>query len=359
MRFVICDLGRLIFVAGALLVSASLRADTLYISSGGGNPVPYSNVKILRVVGGQIVYNLSSGAETRKPLEQVVRMQIDDEPALNAAEQAMFTEKWDEAVDGYTKTARATQKPWLKDWATIRLLTAAQKSNRFDAAATSYVAMLLRDPDTAAKYKPLLPPEGSTFIDSAINDTTAALNTKDIKDQQKLSLLNFLLELQRAKKDRSGEDRTSAQIDEILAKDPNNPAASQAIARRKLTNAQRFLESKDYVKAIAEIESAKANFTDPSQQADALFVIAEAKFALASTKKDTNDLKDAALAYMRIVANFKDLPSRPHVADALLKTAMIQEQLNEQTSAQQLYQQIAQQYPEDPAAAVAKQKIQK
>ena len=86
-------------------------------------------VKVLRIADGQVVYSAASG-ENRKPLEQVVRMQVDDEPALNAAEQALFAEKWDEAVDAYTKAARATNKPWLKDWATIRLLAASQKSNR-------------------------------------------------------------------------------------------------------------------------------------------------------------------------------------------------------------------------------------
>ena len=42
-----------------------------------------------------------------------------------------------------------------------------------------------------------------------------------------------------------------------------------------------------------------------------------------------------------------------------IQTAQIEEQLNDTAAAQLLYQQLAQQYPEDPVAAVAKQKIQK
>jgi TolA-binding protein len=339
------------------LLAPTLRADTLYIGSGSG--IPYANVKVLRIADGQIVYTLSSGSETRKPVDQVVRMQIDDEPALNVAEQAFVAEKWDDAVDGYNKVARATNKPWLKDWVTLRLLTAAGKSKRFDAAATAYIAMLVRDPETAAKYKPQLPDAGSTYIDGAISEANAALNTKDITDRQKLALLGFILDLQRVRKDRSGEDRTEQLLDEILARDPNNPAAGQAVARRNLASAQRALEGKDYAKAIGEIESAKANFIDPVQQAEALYIIAEARYGQASAKKDPIELKDAALAYMRVVANFKDLPGHPHVADSLLKTAAIEEQLNEPTAAQQLYQQIAKDYPDDPAAAAAKQKMQK
>src|SRR5439155_26875049 len=90
-------------ILALLAFPASVRADTLYIGSGGG--IPYANVKVLRIADGQIVYTLASGNETRKPVDQVVRMQIDDEPALNAAEQAFVAEKWDDAVDAYNKTA--------------------------------------------------------------------------------------------------------------------------------------------------------------------------------------------------------------------------------------------------------------
>ena len=359
MRVVSCNLIVWCVVATVLMSAGFVCADTLYISSGGGNPVAYGNVKVLNVTSGQIVYTLSTGSDTHKPLADVVRMQLDDEPVLNSAEQAMADQKWDDAVDGYTKVARSTNKPWLKDWANVRLLAAAQKSKRFDAAASAYIATLLRDPESAAKYKPQMPDAGSTYLDGAIASTNSALNGSEITDHQKLALLNFLLDLERAKNDHAGEDRVAGLIDEVLAKDPSNPMAGQAIARRKLTNAQRALDAKDYAKAISEIESAKANFVEPAQQADALFILAEAKYALASAKKDPTELKDAALAYMRVVANFKDLPNHPHVPESLLKTAAIEQELNDSTAAQQLYQQIAQQYPDDPAAAVAKTRMTK
>jgi TolA-binding protein len=343
-----------------LSVPLSLRADTVYISSTGtGSGVPSPNAKIKNVADGQLTYTAFSGNDVSKPLDQVVRIEVDNEPALNAAEQAFVDQKWNAAVDGYIKVARATNKPWLKDWATVRLLTAAQKSNRFDAASTAYIGMLLRDPAAAAKYKPQFPDASSSYLDGAITEATNALGTNDITDRQKLGLLNYLSDLYTAKKDSAGQDRIQQQIDEILAKDPSNPAAGQAIARRALTNAQRALDSKDYARAVSEIDTAKTRFIDLSQQADALFILAEAKYAQAAAKRDANDLRDAALAYMRVVANFKDAPNHPHVVESLLKTATIEEQLGDPAAAQLLYQQIVQQYPEDPAAAVAKQKTQK
>ena len=44
-------------------------------------------------------------------------------------------------------------------------------------------------------------------------------------------------------------------------------------------------------------------------------------------------LKDAALAYLRVVTFGSDLPDRPHVAEALLRAAQLQEKLNDPTAA--------------------------
>jgi TolA-binding protein len=342
-----------------LALAPSLRADTIYISSTGtGSGVPLPNASVQGVTDDdQLSYLVSGNTPKTRPISQVMRIQLDSDPVFNAAEEAYAAGKWDDAVDGYVKILHATNKEWMKDWATLRLMDAAQQSKRFDASCSAYIAMLLRKPQ--ATTKPTLPAAGSTFLDGAISEANAALATRDINDHQKLALLNFLLDLYGAKKDTSGQDRIKGQIDDILAKDPSNPAAGQAIARRQLLSAQRALDAKDYAKALSEIDAGKTNIVDPPQQADALFIIAQARFGMASAKQDPTELKDAALAYMRVVANFKDLPNHPHAPESLLKTAQIEEQLNDPAVANQLYQQIAQQYPQDPLAAVAKQKLQK
>ncbi len=92
-------------------------------------------------------------------------------------------------------------------------------------------------------------------------------------------------------------------------------------------------------------------FIDASQQAEALFILAECRPALAGNEKDA--LKDAALAYMRVVAVAKDEPGRPRVVDSLLKTAAILESLNEPQSAARLFEQVVAQYPDDPSAPKA------
>jgi TolA-binding protein len=143
---------------------------------------------------------------------------------------------------------------------------------------------------------------------------------------------------------------------------PASAAPAQSGAAVALRSAQQLLAAKEFQKAIATIDASRGEFTEPVQQAEAEWCIAEARNGLAQAAggNDANALKDAALAYMRIVANFSDLPGKPHVADALMKTAAIEEQLGEKPQALSLYQQVASQFPEDATVvAAAKQSAQR
>ncbi len=333
------------------------HADELWVGSGGSGAINVKGAKITRVAGGQIFFT-AGGKETSRELGKVQRILVDGEAALNAAEEAYAAGNWSAAVDGYQRTVRATTKPWLKDWATARLIDAANKSGRFDAAVASYVATLLKDPAAAAALKPAMPAERSTYLDTAVTEVNNALGTKGVTDAQRQALFQFLMDLHRARKDKAAEEKAAEQLDEILAKDPNNPAAGQAIARRKLMNAAKALEAKDYRKALAEVEAVRDQLTDAAQQADALFYLAEAKYGLTDTKQP-DALKDAALAYMRVVAHFKNEPGAPHVAESLVKVAQIHEQLGEPQTAANLYEQVASQFKDDPAAQVARQSLQR
>ncbi|MGH7178113.1 MAG: tetratricopeptide repeat protein, partial [Tepidisphaeraceae bacterium] len=137
----------------------------------------------------------------------------------------------------------------------------------------------------------------------------------------------------------------------------DNPAAARAIVRRKLQSAQTSLDRRAYPQAIAEIDNNRGFFTDTTQQAEALFILAQARFGMAG--KDPNALKSAALAFMRVVANFKDAPGHPRVPESLLKTGEVLEALSDSQNARQIYQQLTSQYPDDPAAAQARQNLER
>ena len=336
----------------AMMAASQAAADSVYMQG-----LSLDNVTIQGIAQGQLMFQGVSGNTAQRDLNKVLRIHVDGENALNDAEDAYAAGKFADAVDGYLTTSRSTTKDWLKDYVSGRLADAAGKSNRFDAVVIAYIAMVQKDAGSAANMRPQMPAADSTYLDTAISEVNDALQTSTLTDDQSVVLLQFEVDMYNTKKDTAGMEQAEARLDEILAKDPNNPIAAQANARRKLQAASAALDAKRYQEAIADIESNRQLFTDPQQQADALYTIAEARMGQIGDGKDAAALKDAALAYMRVVANFKDTPGRPHVADSLYKTGQIEEQLAEPDVAAKVYQQVAEQFPADPAAALAKQNL--
>ena len=184
-----------------------------------------------------------------------------------------------------------------------------------------------------------------------------ALAAPRLTAAQRQPLLSLLVDVQRARGDAKAAADTTDQLLKLGAAVSADPAAGGAVARLKLEAVQVALRARQYKRAIDEIHAARASFTSPRDQADALFCLAEAREGLAGDGGDAALLADAALAYMRVVAHFEEAPGKPHVAQSLLRAAAIQEQLKDNAAALQLYEQVAAQFPDDPAAATARQGV--
>jgi TolA-binding protein len=346
-----------LLLVAVLGLAAPALADTIFV----GN-LPYKDVKIKTVKDGKLIF-MTAGNETSRPVKDITRLQINDEPALSAAEEAYAGQKWEAAVDGYLKTIRSSSKDWLKDWSALRLIEAASKTKRFDAAVTGFLSLMQRDPATAMKLKPEVPQEKSTFLDTAATDVKRVLNETKLNDEQKSTLLAFLLDINRARGDTKAVGETVEQLAKTETSESSTTAgdasASKALADRKLGIANVALEQKDYKKAIDTIEESRGVFTDQRQQADALWILANSRAALAASKNDTKEMQDVALAYMRIVAHFKDAPNAPHVPESLLAAGEILEKLKDTDGATNLYTQLSTAYPETPAGAKAKEGLER
>lgn len=338
-------------------------ADALWSGTPTGAPMLRdAALKIRRIDGDRLIYDYR-GAERSIEISKLARISVDDQPVLTAAEDAVAAEKWDVAVDQYQRLMRANPTPataWIANWAARRLPLAAEKSGRFDAIVSAYIARIQNEPP-ASVPRPQLPGERSTYLDTAAKEITATLVNPKLNDDHRIALLAFLVDIHRARRDTRAADQAADALDTILSKDPTNPNAARAIARRKIQAAQLAIDKKDFKLAISEIESNRASFTDPPQQADALYLLAEARFQLAATSRQTPPsaadiaaLRDSALSFMRVVAHFKDAPGRPRVAAALLRTAQIQELVADPPGAARLYEQLFTQYPDDPNAPAAR-----
>jgi len=405
-------LARHSFAAVVICAATFARADSVWITSGGGGGgggaggggvVQMGGVQVQSVQDGRLVYRTSNGDERAREVAQIARVNADNEPALNAAEEALAKNQLDVATENFRKALASSAKEWVKVWAARRLTEVAPRANRFDAAASGYIALLVRDSRGAAgvaELKPKMPPAQSTFLNSAINEATATLATPTLAPAAKDALQAFVAELQQAKAGSAdpaaakpgasapGAGATAAPnavtggkpaaeatasggggvANVVNAAAAQASAANQQLARQRLDAAGAALERKDFPTAANEIKANARLFTEPRDQAQALYFLAEAQTGVARAKNDVPSWQDAALAYMRVVAHFQDAPAappavaaelRPLVARSMLKAAQIQETLRDSAAARTLYDQLVQQFPSDPAANDARAALER
>jgi TolA-binding protein len=77
--------------------------------------------------------------------------------------------------------------------------------------------------------------------------------------------------------------------------------------------------------------------------------------ATGATATDANQLKDSALAYMRVVAVCEGIAGKPHVADSLLAVGATEEKLRNNKEALAVYNQIVTEFAGTPQATKAKE----
>jgi TolA-binding protein len=356
---------RLIFVFLALAAFPALRAraDSVSIEStvSGGAPTQYSDVKIVAADAGQISFTSSAGNTIRKPMASVVTFTLDDEPIFNQAQEDFVSNKFERAIYEYDQVISKTEKPWLKIYCMPRFTQAADKSGRFDKAVAGFINLVLHDPADAAKSRPTVPQPGSSLLDGAATALGSAADTTGIKPEQQRALLALLLEVDRARQNPQASEEIGKRLAAMPAPtgDPYADLIAAALADSKLAEARNAIAQKQFDQAAKLIEESKSLFVDSNRQAEALFLIARARDGNAGVKNDPAALRDAAIAYMRVVADFKGSPGAPHVAESLVATAGILEKLAEPGKAMEVYQSVVADFPGTPQANQARRQLQR
>ncbi len=332
-------------VAGPVSVG---RADTLWIGENVAKAIKADGVKVTSIKGDRLFYSTDAGMQASKPLNQLPQINIDGETNFNNAENAYARDDLDTAINAYQQVVQSgSAKDWMLSRACERLIKAAKQKNRFDAQVSAYCSLLAKDPAAAAVNKPTAPDEHTQNLDAALVTVNKALDSAPATE--KGSLLSLELEIDRAKGDKA---QTSATLQQLVALGGASPAD---MAMLKVESAKVDLDAKEYDKAISTIEQNRALFTEPDQQVDALYVLAQAHMALDGNKTDPDKLKDLALDYLRVVAFGSKLPDRPHVADSLVAAGDLEVKLGDKQGAAALYQQVTRDkiYTGTPAASKA------
>jgi TolA-binding protein len=353
------------FLCLLTICPALASADSVWIQSGSGNPIALGNVKVTGIdlivdKDGKPVETLqfatSAGRPSTKLLTQVPQISLDDEPAFTAAEEAFKGGDLAGATQNYQKALSTTTKGWLKERIAARLVAAAEKSNNFPAAVTGFVELMQINLALATANKPSIPQKQAAAIDPAIALLKQASQNPKLTADQKTVLGNYMVEVYNAKGDSAAANSALSQITKPEMKAQVAPVDNRRInADLRLTEARQAYSQREFAKAAQILNSSGALFSEPQEQAEALYLWAQATSA--AEANNPNQLKDAALAYMRVVAVCDGLPDKPHVAESLLNVAAIEEKLNNPKEATAVYTQVAEEFKDTPAAATAKQAI--
>lgn len=351
-------------------------ADSVFVrSTGGGAPLELPNVRILRIEGGRLFFRTTAG-ETSREVGQIYRIALDDEPALTRAEAAFVGGQFDAATDDYLRVARSSARPWVRQWASLRLLTAAERAGRFDAAVAAYVQLVQTDPALAQANRPVVDPASpprAGLLDAAVAELDRALAPgRTLTADQRRALLQLKLELHRARGDTARTARTLEELLPLGGTPPGGAATggagagtetpAEALADLRLAAATVALDAGDHRRALETLQQSRGLFTVPRQQSQALFLLARAA-DLASAGGDRPARQDAALAYLRVVAHFRGVPGADRqVPAAALRAAEILEELGQADEARGLYRDVAEgrlnpvDAPADAAAVAAARK---
>ncbi|HET6249446.1 MAG TPA: hypothetical protein VFE47_17270 [Tepidisphaeraceae bacterium] len=363
-------------LAAALLIPGiSALGDTVYIkSTPTATPFARKNVTISKIAKDKdedfesLYYTTDGGNNEHKDLAKVSQIEADNEPSFNQAETEFEKNDLKAASEDYRRAMASSTKEWVKHRSNVRLLLISGKTGDFLGAVAGYVEMVKKDPVAAAAQKPVVASAKPDQLASAI--TTVNRGLAGASSDTKRTLLPFLIELQTKNNDNAGATASLAELKKLTGgAGQNNPAnstgaadataaamaAKEAEADIALNKAKDALAARDYAKVISSINTASASFITPDHQAKALYMLAEAKAATATTP---DALEDAAMAYMRVVAHFKAQIGGP-AADALYKTGVIEEKLSKTREAILIYKQVVNEYADSKAAEQAKAALER
>jgi TolA-binding protein len=367
-------LASLALAAGLLIPGIAALGDSIYIISGRSKTalkIEGCTITGMHKLGGadQLDFTMNdNGRASSKPLQSVVQIEVEGEQLFNQAEASFAKNDMKAASDSYRKAIKkAGIKDWMKQRADGRLLELSDKIGDFLGAVAGFVELAKNDPSAAARRVPTITKE---VTKEQIGQAITLVNTgvAGTKAPTRLTVYPFLIDLYTKNGQADKADQITKEAGKLQAAAgaaggtdsmdrTSELALKKAEANNTLNKAKAFLDARQYDQAISLIVSHTPTFADPDSQAGALFMVAQAKDALATTD---DAREDAALAYMRVVAHFKALPGG-HAAEALYKTGVIEEKLKKVREAVLIYNSVIKEFdtsnPEvakDAKAAVAR-----
>ncbi len=363
----------------ALIALTSIAvADDMHERSDSGSVVEYRGGTVVTVDDCAILFRQPGGNEMTTPLAKVDYLVIENEPEFNAAEDALKEGDIDEAMRMYRQAQNISSNEWMLELGEIRRIQATALSVDIDQAVDDWIE-LLEDQNFSENSRLLLPQNVSTDDDA--NRAALALLTElrqrdgiakadDVSPYaEEAELWLALTEQMSALADALGDTDLVAQLaDEMIGTpdgtdpDGGDPTRLTSEAVDKTLDAtERLLAYPDRQEEIVETVTGVLTSCSRPQLVRAFMLRGEAfanRAAAALAAEDAANhkamLKEAGLDYMYVVVFFKNYPE---ASDALLKAAMINEELGNLVAARGAYERLVAEYKTSDAAADAQEAI--
>ena len=364
MSWISCAMRLPLATALLLLAAAPAVADTIWTGSGSGRGLEQEvNVQGVEQTPGEgaVLVYLVNGNRASTPLARVQQIRLDGGGDFSDAEAAYAGGDWARAADLYDRAAGGGANPeWVRRRSVRRLVDAAASAGLFDRATAGFLRLVELDPASAAAAQPE-PSAGATpeQLEAADAAVGRALGGGSLAPEQRKQLLTFRLALANAR----GDDAAAAAAVEALAPLVGDapgeaPADRDLFARVTLGRAALALQQGRPEEAASLIRDHAGVFETPGVQSAAMFALAQAARAGASSREEQ---LGAAVAYMKVVALFKSAGDRggptPEVPPALLAAAAIHEELGLAEDAADLYRSLTSDHADTPQAAEAQGRL--
>lgn len=260
---------------GVLSLVSAASADTVWVRSGAkGNELDFPNVKVQKVTGTEIVFSSdATGRETRRGLDSVSRILLDDEPPFSGAEAAYDKGDLKGSIDGYQKAISASTRDWVKTRSALRLIEAGNKTGSLTAGIAGYASLAVTDPTAAQGHPPTIPTNASKAdLDAAIEAVKSASTAGKLAPEQQKPLLALLQQLYTANKDTASAGKVLEKLENVSAAAASAGGTQDAAdtnrvkGQVKLNDARAAMAAHNYPAVISAIQDNSSLFTDPAGQ---------------------------------------------------------------------------------------------
>jgi tetratricopeptide (TPR) repeat protein len=332
----------------ALVVTPISRADS--ISFGG---LALDEVQITEMRDGNVYFINAGGAQVSNEIARIGQIKIDTIPELARGEQLLADRSVERAIDSF-KAARAKARPkWLQNWIDARMLAAYDQTDKPIEAFNLFERMVKADADVGL-FTLVYPNKSIVHLNAEQKQQMLDKLGELLKQKPKETGAGIIIEKVRVMVEQHDVEAATIELDrarqegrditQIKAPLPKTAVAMPLGMIKGVTDpVTKLLMAGQFEQALQQANaSLEANPSDALYRR--LYQIGLAKLALAERSNDQAMMKDAGLAFMRIIVYS---PRGAYAGPAYIEAGRVHQAIGRPDIARTLWEQASNYIIED------------